>query len=782
MKRRSPGGESRVTRLDEYRRKRNQERTPEPFEPGATSSRPIFVVQRHAARRLHYDLRLERGGALASWAIPKGLPIEPGDRRLAVHVEDHPLSYADFEGEIPKGEYGAGSVELWDEGTYELVEEKRDGGLTVRLDGERLQGLWTLVPASLDGDPKNWLILRKRDEGSPTRRAVETYEPMLATLVEDVPSGDGWLFEIKWDGFRTLCRLAAGEARLWSRTGKDLAGRFPSIARALPLALRTSDCVVDGEVCALDAEGRPSFALMQRGEGTLVYEAFDLLELEGEVLLEWPLAERRARLEELVDTRSGLVRFSASFPDGAALYEAATAKGLEGVMAKRADSPYRPGKRTREWLKVKTHEVQEFVIAGYTRGEGRRATSFGALVLAVQRGDELVWAGNCGTGFTETEIERLLKLMRPLERPDPPLAVVPKMPRVRAADVVWIEPALVCQVEFAEWTRDGRLRAPAYKGLRDDKKPADVQRERPVEREVKRGKRTLKLGNLGKVFWPDEGVTKGDLLDYYGRVAGVLVPHLRDRPFTMKRYPDGIEGGHFFQKDAPKHMPEWIPTRPFPASSRDGKITRTINYPLVNDELALLWMANMGCIDLNAWLSRVDRPDRPDAVLFDLDPAADAGFREVVQAALLIRDLLAALGLEGFPKTSGADGLHILVPIARRSTFEETRGLVGILAGTLARTHPGLVTTEWTKAKRRGVLIDANQNRQGATIASVYSVRPRPGAPVSTPLRWDELTEELDPREFTMEVVLDRVERYGDLHAPVLELQQSLAGALRSLR
>jgi bifunctional non-homologous end joining protein LigD len=764
-------------RLGEYRRKRRSSRTTEPFEAGTAGAAPVFVVQRHDARRLHYDLRLERDGVFASWAVPKGLPLEPGERRLAVHVEDHPLSYATFEGEIPKGEYGAGTVEIWDRGTYELVEEKRDGGLTVRLAGERLHGLWTLVPARLDGDPKNWLLLRKRD-GSEAATERRQYAPMLATPADGVPRGDGWLFEVKWDGYRALCRLAGGEADLRSRTGKDLTERFAPIARALPRALRTPDCVVDGEVCALDSAGRPSFSAMQQGSGTLVIELFDLLELEGEALVDLPLTERRKRLEPLVAGRSGTVRFSEAFEDGEALLAAAVDQGLEGIMAKRADSRYLPGKRTRDWLKVKARPQQELVIAGYTKGAGRRAGTFGALVLAVERGGELVWAGNCGTGFSDAESERLLARLRPLERKTSPLAVVPRMPRVRAEDVVWVSPKLVAEVEFAEWTHDGRLRAPSYKGLRDDKPPGEVHQERPPETEVRRGSRVLRLSNLDKVFWPDEGITKGDLLDYYRRVAAALVPHLRGRPFTMKRYPDGIEGGHFFQKDAPSHMPDWIRREPFPASSRDGKRTRMISYPLVDDELALLWMVNMGCIDMNAWYSRVDRPDRPDFVLFDLDPADDVGFPETVRVAQLVRELLDAVGLQSFPKTSGSDGIHVLVPVARRHTYEDTRSFSALVAGTLARTHPGLVTTEWARRKRRGVLIDSNQNRQGATIASVYSVRPQPGAPVSAPLRWEELTEDVQPGDFTMEVVLDRLERDGDVYEPVLKLRQSLSQAL----
>lgn len=328
----------------------------------------------------------------------------------------------------------------------------------------------------------------------------------------------------------------------------------------------------------------------------------------------------------------------------------------------------------------------------------------------------------------------------------------------------------------------GRLRAPSFQGLREDKVARQVHREEPLPAELRRGKRVLRLSNLGKVFWPEEGITKGDLLSYYRVVAPVLLPHIRNRPFTLKRYPDGIDGEHFFQKDAPRHMPEWIPTRAYRSTSRETREKRSIRYPLVNDELALLWMVNMGCIDLNTWYSRVDRPDRPDFVLFDLDPAADAGFPETIQVALLVKEALGALGLADFPKTSGSKGIHVLVPIERRHTYDETREFAEIVAGALARTHRGLVTTEWSKAKRRGVLIDANQNGEGKTIASVYSVRPRPGAPVSTPLRWDEVREGLDPASFTMAAVIRRVEQHGDLFEGVLGARQRLGAALASIR
>ena len=770
-----------MARLREYEEKRSRGKTPEPF-GGRSRGEPIFVVQRHDARRLHYDFRLERGGALASWAVPKGIPLESGQRHLAVHVEDHPLDYATFEGEIPAGQYGAGTVEIWDRGTYELVEEKPDGGLTVRLAGERLRGLWTLVPAKLDGDEKNWLLVRKQEDSSRGSAPRREYEPMLATLADAVPSGEEWLYEVKWDGYRALAYVSGGDVTLKSRRGNDLTERFGAVSRALERAARTPDCVLDGEVCALDDRGRSSFSVMQQGSGPYVYYVFDVLEVDGEPVSDRPLTERRYLLAGLLDLRGGVVRLSDAFDDGDALFEAAREEGLEGVIAKKRGSRYQPGRRTREWLKVKTRREQEFVLAGYTRGKGRRAATLGSLVLAVPDGGELRYVGNVGTGFTEAEIERLLARLRPLERPEPPFRSVPKMPKVRRADVVWVEPKLVAEVAFAEWTHDGHLRAPVYLGLREDKDPSEVRREEPLPSELRKGKRVLKFSNLEKPFWPDEGITKGDLIAYYRDVAPALVPHLRGRPFTMKRYPDGWQGKHFFQKDAPSHMPEWIPTFEYRSTSRATREKRTLRYPLVNDELALLWMANMGCIDMNTWYSRVDRPERPDWVLFDLDPSPDVGFPEVVQVALLIKDVLDALGLAGFPKTSGADGFHILVPVERRYTYGRTRELAEIVAGTLARLHPGLVTTEWAKAKRRGVLIDANQNGEGKTIASVYSVRPRAGAPVSAPLRWEEVGEDLDPAAFTMEVVLERVRRDGDLFAGVLTTRQSLGDALRRLR
>lgn len=775
-------------KLSEYKRKRDPKKTPEPFGgKKGKAKEPIFVVQRHDARRLHYDFRLEKDGALASWAVPKGVPLEPGQQHLAVHVEDHPLEYATFAGEIPKGQYGAGTVEIWDHGTYELLEEKENGGLTVLLKGKKLQGTWSLVPAHLSGDEKNWLILRKRDQAvsSPVeRQSPTTWQPMLATLAQDVPRGAGWTFEVKWDGYRALATESGGDVTLTSRNGNDLTARFPNVAKEIPKAVKTPDCVLDGEVCALDEAGRSSFSAMQqrKAETPIVYYVFDVLELEGKPVVDLPLVERRKLLEQLLDRRNKTVRLSETFDDGEALLQAAKQQHLEGIVAKRLDSRYLLGKRTRDWLKIKTHSEQEFVVAGYTKGTGRRASSFGSLVLGYYAGGELVYAGNVGTGFGGKEIEKLLDLLRPLRRDQSPFREVPKMPKVRKGDVIWVEPKLVVQVEFVEWTHDGRLRAPAYKGLREDKAAEEVRREEPITDVVKKGSRELKLSNLDKVFFPVEKITKGDLLEYYRAVAPVLVPHLKDRPFTMVRWPDGIEGKKFFQKDAPSHMPEWIPTFRTQVSTREApRQKKWVNFPVVDDELALLWMVNMGCVDMNTWYSRIDRPERPDWVLFDLDPSPDVGFAETVQVALLVKQALDAFGLVGFPKTSSAEGMHILVPVERRYTYADTRQFAEIVAGAIARTHQGLATTEWTKSKRRGVLIDSNQNGEGKTIASVYSVRPRPGAPVSTPLRWSEVNEDLDPLSFTMPVVLERIRKHGDLYADVLTTKQRLTDALKAL-
>jgi bifunctional non-homologous end joining protein LigD len=641
-------------------------------------------------------------------------------------------------------------MEIWDEGHFETVEVKKDGGWTVRLHGKRVEGLWTLVPAHLDGDAKNWLILKKRDEGRAARPPAPAVRPMLATPADRLPVRGEWHHEVKWDGYRALGVVRGAEAALVSRSGGDLSDRFPAITRALPHALRTSDCIVDGEVCALDDQGRSDFGLLQADGGPLVYYVFDLLELEREPVVSRPIEQRRELLEELVvaDPR---VRLSAWFEDGEALLAAVREHGLEGVVSKRVGSAYRPGKRSGDWQKVKTRNRDEFLIIGYTRGKGSRE-ALGSLLLAEDGDEGLSYAGNVGSGLSEGSVARLLKEMGPLRRDSAPIEPAPRPPKVRVADVTWVEPRLRCKVEFAERTRDGRLRAPVFVGMAE-----------PVAARANGGGRVT-LSNPDKLFFPDDAITKSDLFAYYEEVAPVLVPHLRDRPFTMLRYPDGITGKKFFQKDAPSHMPKWI--RRY---AHEG-----ISYLMVNDPDALLWVVNMGCIDLHPWLARCDRPERPDLVMFDLDPADETSFETVVEVAHLVREALGLLGLEAVPKTSGGKGMHVLVPVRREHDHDEVRGFVSAVARTLAQSRPDLITTKWRRTERHGVLIDANQNGLGRTTAGVYSVRPKPGGPVSTPLRWDEVVPGLDPAAFTMDVVVERIRRLGDVAEPLLSGKQRL--------
>ena len=482
---------------------------------------PIFVIQRHDARRLHYDFRLERDGALASWAVPKGVPLEPGTQHLAVHVEDHPLSYGSFEGEIPAGNYGAGTVEIWDRGTYELVEEKPNGGLTVHLHGERLEGLWTLVPAKLGGDPKNWLLVKKKEDDAPSAKR-RGYWPMLATLAADVPTGEGWLFEVKWDGFRAIATIRGGDVDLRSRNDKSFVDRFPTVVRTLERALRTPDCVLDGEVVAVGA-GRPRDVLRDAaGQGGHDVPLRRVRPARGGGnAADRPAADRAARA-----ARGDRRHAPARHPDLGDIRRRPGALRGRPAAALRGDhgeaAPirrYEPGRRSRNWLKIKTQGRQELVIAGYTKGQGRRADAFGALVLGVYENGVLRWAGNVGTGFDDAEIKRLLARLKPLRRDDSPFAEVPKMPKVRKGDVVWVEPELVAEVRFAEWTHDGRLRAPVYEGLREDKEADEVQRERAtIEPELEEGQARPEAVEPGQAVLAGRG-------DHEGRPARLLPRH-----------------------------------------------------------------------------------------------------------------------------------------------------------------------------------------------------------------------------------------------------------------
>ena len=816
--------------LDTYRAKRDPARTPEPFGAGHAGDGRRFVVHKHAARRLHYDLRLEIDGVLKSWAVPKGPSVRPHEKRLAVHVEDHPVEYAAFEGVIPEGSYGAGPSIVWDAGWYRLTTPEpaaaqlARGRLEFELFGFKLGGRWTL--ARMSGKEREWLLLKKADafasDREPTERQPEsalsglTVEelrtgttklaalrarldalgaparavtprpraPMLATLVGRPFSDPAWLFEIKYDGVRVLAERAGGRVELRSRSGQDVTVRYPEIARALR-ALPLDRFLLDGEIVALDDAGRSSFQRLQarmglarpddvaRAEATAPVNAvvFDALALDGRDLRGLPLEARKECLRLVLPAR-GVVAWSDHVVEhGEAFFAAASERGLEGIVAKRRASRYAPG-RSRDWLKVKCQRRQEFVVGGWTAPRGSRA-GFGALHLGLFEAGRLVYVSKVGTGFDDATLAALHARLVRLERPTTPFAV--GSPAGRGHH--WVEPRLVCEARFAEWTKDGGLRHPTFVGLRDDKRPEDCVRERPAAMAAARGaapaerpaapddgERRVTITNPTKVFWPEEGLTKADLVAYYDRVAPWLLPYLADRPLVLTRYPDGIGGKSFYQKDAPEWTPTWVRRQRIPS----GDAGRDIEYLVVDDRESLRWVVNLGTIPLHLWASRVGGLDHPDWLILDLDPKG-APFGDVVKVAQALRRLLETLELPSCVKTSGATGLHVLLPLGGRYRYEEARGFAHLLAMLGVEAEPGIATVARPIRARGGkVYIDYGQNARSQTIVAPLAVRPLPGAPVSCPLRWQEVTARLDPRRFTIRTLPARLDTLGDPLAPVL--------------
>jgi bifunctional non-homologous end joining protein LigD len=770
-------------KLETYRSKRSAQKTPEPMgEEAAREDARRFVIQEHHATRLHWDLRLEHDGVLVSFAIPNGLPEAPKDNRLAVHTEDHPLEYLEFEGEIPKGQYGAGSMRVWDRGTYEVLKwEPRK--IEVRLHGERVQGRYALFPIDKDDDPKNWMIHRM---DPPVDEAAEPMPekivPMMARTGTLPRDDENWAFEVKWDGVRAVCHSEPGRMRLHSRNLLDITPRYPEVGR-LNRALSHHRAILDGEIVALDAEGKPSFGALQRRmhvgsestvrrlakEAPVTYIIFDLLWLDGHSLMDLPYSERRARLAELELGDNGRWRV----PDyvaghGQQLLSATEQQGLEGVIAKRLDSPYEPGRRTPCWLKIKNVDRQEVVVGGWVPGDGKRRDRIGALLVGVRDDDgSLRHVGRVGTGFTEAELDRLADKLRPLEREDSPFAPGgPKIPR----GAVFTEPELVAEVEFREWTDGGQLRAPSYKGLRDDKPAELVVREEPNAVVAEVDGRQVKLSNLDKVLYPEVGFKKRDVIDYYARVAPVLMPHLEGRALTLKRYPNGVDAQFFYEKNAPSHRPEWVTT------ARVG----SIDYVVVDHEATLVWLANLADLELHTSLALAAEPERPTLVAFDLDPGPPATVVECCRVAELLRGMFEGLGLECFAKTSGSKGMQVYLPLNSQATFAQTKAFSKAVAELLAREEPGLVVARQTKSARTGkVLVDWGQNDVNKTTINVYSLRATPRATVSTPVTWDEVRAAKQPEDLTFEAadVLRRVDEQGDLFAPVLTLVQRLPGA-----
>jgi bifunctional non-homologous end joining protein LigD len=769
-----------VAELETYRSKRRKGATPEPIPEeiaGGGSEGRRFVVQEHSATRLHWDLRLERDGVLVSFAIPNALPTTPGVNRIAVRTEDHPLEYIDFHGEIPKGQYGAGTMTIWDRGTYEELkwEPKK---IEVALHGERglAQGRYALFP--IGPEDKDWMIHRMDPPSDPDREHMpDRIVPMLATL-GGLPKEDGrWAYEIKWDGVRAIAYSEPGRLRFESRNLRDITASYPELTR-LNRALHHHEAILDGEIVAFDEDGRPSFGRLQRrmhvarpaaakrlSESVpVVYVIFDLLWLDGHSLMHLPYEERRERLRalELHGTQWQVPEHVVG--QGEAMLAASAQQGLEGVMAKRLDCPYEPGRRAKHWIKVKNKQRGEFVIVGWQPGEGRRLSRLGALAVA-QDGR---FAGKVGTGFDEAELDKLLGLLKPIEVDEPPVSNPSAAPR----GTRWVEPRYCCAVEFGEWTNDRILRHPSYKGLLAREEHPALEPLMTVEG------RQLKLSNLDKVLYPAVGFTKGDVIDYYRRVSSVLLPHLEGRMLTLKRYPNGVEGKYFYEKNCPSHRPDWVQTVRVKMSSK------SIDFCLCEDLPTLMWLANLADLELHTSLAYGRSPLEPTILAFDLDPGPPATIVECCRVGLWLQGMFERLGIECFAKTSGSKGLQVYVPLnAPDATYEGPRGtktFAKAVAELLEQSEPDLVVSRMTKSLRPGkVFVDWSQNDDAKTTVNVYSLRAKERPTVSTPLSWDEVRachEAGDPDLLVFDAgqVLERVERDGDLFAPVLSLRQEL--------
>jgi bifunctional non-homologous end joining protein LigD len=762
-------------KLGEYRAKREKP-TPEP--KGATKKRgraeqPRFVVQEHHARRLHWDLRLEHDGVAVSFALPHGLPYEPGRNFLAVHTEDHPLEYLEFAGEIPKGSYGAGTMTVFDKGTYDVLKFD-DKKIEVHLHGEKVDARYALFPLGKSKDEKDWMIHRMDPPvGAPPPDRVT---PMLATAGKLPAKDDGWAFEFKWDGVRAICHAEPGRLTLRTRNLNDVTARYPELG-AMTRAVGHRRIVLDGEVVAFDAEGRPSFeALQQRmhladaakvkriaDRSPVSYVLFDVLWVDGVSLLAERYDARREILEGLA-LEGDRVRLSPSvLGHGKAVLNTAREQRMEGVIAKRVDCPYEPGRRSTGWVKVKLVTREDFLIGGWVPGAGKREDRIGALLLGERLPDGTLRAvGRVGTGFTEAELDRLAKLLAPLRRDTSPFESGGGRART-PREAVFVDPVLTCEVEFLTRTREGVLRAPSYKGLREDTRPvAAVVRTSKDAEILDVDGHEVRLSNPDKVLYPQAGFRKRDLLAYYLAIAPALLAHLGDRRLTLKRYPNGVEGDFFFEKNAPSHRPKWVPT--------------SGGYVVADSAAVLAWLANLADLELHTPLARAVMPDHPDLIAFDLDPGQGAGLAECATVAQWLKAMLDGLGLQSFPKTSGSKGMQVYVPLNDPAvTWQQTKGFAKTLAEVLAREAPELVVATQAKARRTSkVLVDWSQNDKHKTTVCVYSPRARERPTVSTPLTWEEVAGDASRLVFTTDEVLARVERDGDLFAPVATLRQQL--------
>lgn len=864
--------------LERYRRKRDFRRTREPRGRKATKKGRLFVVQKHAARRLHYDLRLQIGDVLASWAVPKGPSLDPDVKRLAMHVEDHPLEYGSFEGTIPAGEYGAGTVMVWDTGTWDLEgdpeTEYRQGKLHFTLHGQKLNGEWVLVrrgarPGETErGDP--WFFFKIRDDaaregdddgvlerepdsaasgrtmdeiaagkkrvwhsrpskskaaaqdaGAPLRPVVARRDPQtrkrllaglpkakkapmparirpqLAMLAKKAPAGDEWLGEIKFDGYRMICRVEGRNVTFSSRNDLDWTDRLSHLVKAVR-GLGVASAILDGELVALEPDGTTTFqglqnAMAEKRLGQLVYYVFDLLYLDGRNLMQVALEDRKRLLAALVGRAEGPLRYSEHTIGGAPeLFAQACRMHLEGIVCKRRDRPYRP-RRSAEWLKLKCTHREEFVIGGYTAPSGSRI-GFGALVIGYyDQHHKLVYAGRVGTGFDDRLLAELAERLKGLEQRESPFVNL-KGRTGTARGVHWVKPRLVAQVEFSRWTRDGYLRNPSFQGLREDKKAAEVTLEKPlapadVEQKPAHGKTAkpaasgghaseipdrVRLTHPDKVLYPEQEITKSQLAGYYAHIADWILPHVVGRPLVLVRCPRGYTGHCFYQKHTGKGMPDAL--RRVAIKEK----TKKIEFAVVDDVEGLLSLVQMNTLEIHAWGARADNPEKPDRLVFDLDPGEGVSWQRVTESASQLREFLAELGLVAFLKTTGGKGLHLVVPIERRTSWDDTRAICQAIAAAAAKADPARYTISMAKTARVGkIYIDYLRNTRGSTAIAPYSTRARAGCPVATPISWDELARVKSANQFTLLNVPTRLAglKQDPWHA-IDEVRQTLSKSL----
>lgn len=871
--------------VKKYTKKRKLRNTPEPDSGRkAAVSGFTFYVQKHDASNLHFDFRLELEGVLKSWAIPKGPSLNPDEKRLAIEVEDHPLDYGMFEGVIPEENYGAGTVLLWDKGVFNLPDSESDisekefikaydkGDIKLQLQGERLKGEFALVRIKKKEKkkPAQWLFIKKKDQFSDTKNDVLDDEtsvlsgrnlseiedkpktsalklakksikledfaeaklptnpkPMMAFWEKNIFSHQDWLFEIKFDGYRAISTIDRdGKVQIYSRNGKSFNKDFERIYK--DLSKLKSDIVIDGEIVVLDKDGRSDFSKIQqyvKGEnGEIFYYLFDLLYLDGHDLTKVPLKDRKYLLREILKDTPDSIRYSEHVLEkGQYLFEKSKEQNWEGIIAKRANSTYQYGKRSHSWLKIKNVLQQEVIIIGFTKPQGQRKY-LGSLQLAVyDENNKLREIGAVGTGFSEDTLEDLHKRLKPLVQKESPTEDDVETTK----ELVFVKPELVCEIKFQEWTSNNKVRHAVFLGLRKDKSPEEVTKEKPkknagqIEKSnsenrkaankpsgyIKKQKtskvkiqddlitdddiskdgkykkevsgETLSFTNLNKIYWPEEKIKKKDLINYYAKVSDFILPYLKGRPQSLKRNPDGINSKGFFQKNMSDSIPDWLETKSIDSESKK----EPINYLLCNSLATLLYMANLGCIEINPWLSNLEELDKPTYGVIDLDPT-ETDFKKVILVALKVKEVLDIADIKGFPKTSGASGIHIYIPLGGQYDFEQAREFIEVLVRYINYLDPENTSLERKPSKRKGkVYLDYLQNRRAQTVASPYCLRPEPNATVSTPLFWEELKPgKLDPSLFTISTVIKRLEKIGDIFQPVLQKGINMEEALTNLK